>query len=471
MTGASSLRRGAALLRPPADLSTEAGRGRDRQRRVALTALAAAAAKAITIAASLVTVPLTLHYLGAERYGVWLVVSSFTMVLAFADLGLGNGLVNEIASAHGRDDRAAIRATVASGYAALVGIAAAILLAFALAYPFVAWQRLFNVTTSRAVAEAGPTLAVWVACFACGVPLTLVQKVQAALQQGFYASLWQCGGSLLAVAALLAAMRAHAGLPVLVGALVGGPLLASAANTAWFFARAGRDLAPTPAAVSRRAIRGIALLGLKFFVLQALGAVIFGLDATIIAQLAGAQAVASYAVPERMFAVVSLLLGMVLQPLWPAYGEAIARGHHAWVRRTLIRSLLFAGGLSVAATAILVAAGPTLLHLWVGDAVHASLPLLIGLAAWKVAEALGTTLAAYFNGVGALGFQIATALASGVAMLAAKIALVRAIGVVGVPWGAAAPYLLLTIVPALLYVRSRPARAQTSEGPTPSLPR
>lgn len=455
MASVSPLRRGAALLRAPADLSTESGRGRDRQRRVALTALASAAAKAITIVASLVTVPLTLHYLGAERYGIWMVVSSFTMVLAFADLGLGNGLVNEVAAAHGRDDRAAIRRIVSSGYAALAGIGAVLLLAFALAYPFVAWQRLFNATSPLAVAEAGPTLAVWVVCFALGVPMALVGKVQAALQQGFYASLWQCAGSLAGVAALLAAIGAGAGLPVLVSALVGGPLLGAAANTAWFFARGGRDIAPTPAQVSRSAIRAIALLGLKFFVLQALGAVIFGLDATIIAQVAGAGAVASYAVPERMFAIVSMLLAMLLQPLWPAYGEAVARGHHAWVRRTLIRSLLFAGGISLLVTGTLVVAGPTLLRFWVGDAVRAPLVLLVGLAAWKVAEALGTTLAAFLNGVGALGVQIAVALVSGVAMLTAKIVLVRAIGVAGIPWGGAIPYLLLTVVPCLVFVRQR----------------
>lgn len=453
---ASPLRRGAsliALLRAPADLSTEAGRGRDRQRRVALSALASIAARAITITASLVTVPLTLRYLGAERYGIWMVVSSFSMALAFADMGLGNGLVNEIASAHGRDDRAAIRRLVSSGYAALAAVAALLLLAFAIAYPFVPWQRLFNASSARAVAEAGPTLAVWVVCFALAVPLTLVQKVQVALQQGFYASLWQCAGSLVGVAALVAVIARGGGLPYLVAALVGGPLVAAVVNSAWFYARQGRDIAPSPRLVSLGAMRGAATLGAKFFVLQAIGAVAFGLDATIVAQVAGAEAVAGYAVPERMFSVVSLLLTMMLQPLWPAYGEAIARGHHAWVRRTLIRSLVLAGVGAAVVSGLLVVAGPTLLHLWVGDAVHAPFVLLIGLAAWRVAEALGTTFAAYFNGVGALGFQIAVSLASATAMIAAKIALVRAIGAAGIPWGAVAPYLLLSLIPSVLYIR------------------
>jgi O-antigen/teichoic acid export membrane protein len=46
-----------------------------------------------------ISVPLTLTYLGSERYGMWMAISSIVALLAFADFGLGNGLVNAIAVA------------------------------------------------------------------------------------------------------------------------------------------------------------------------------------------------------------------------------------------------------------------------------------------------------------------------------------------------------------------------------------
>jgi len=51
-----------------------------------------------------VTVPLTLNYLGSEHYGLWMTISSVSVMLGFADLGIGNGVLNAVADAYGRDD-------------------------------------------------------------------------------------------------------------------------------------------------------------------------------------------------------------------------------------------------------------------------------------------------------------------------------------------------------------------------------
>src|SRR5512133_170880 len=83
------------LLRlAPFDSSTEEGRSKERYRRVALTTVASVASRGIGLVTLLVSVPLTLTYLGAERYGMWMTISSLVAVLNFADLGMGNGLMN-----------------------------------------------------------------------------------------------------------------------------------------------------------------------------------------------------------------------------------------------------------------------------------------------------------------------------------------------------------------------------------------
>jgi hypothetical protein len=83
-------------------------RGLERYRRAGITASTSFLAKALTILIGFVSVPLTVHYLGAERYGVWLTISSLLTWLALTDFGIaGNALVNVIAEADGRDDRQA----------------------------------------------------------------------------------------------------------------------------------------------------------------------------------------------------------------------------------------------------------------------------------------------------------------------------------------------------------------------------
>src|SRR5512144_3326213 len=85
-----------------------------RVRRVTATAATSALAAIVQTAVGLVAVPMALGYLGSERYGLWMTVTSLTAMLAFADFGMGNGLLNAIASADGHDDEAAAAGATSS---------------------------------------------------------------------------------------------------------------------------------------------------------------------------------------------------------------------------------------------------------------------------------------------------------------------------------------------------------------------
>jgi O-antigen/teichoic acid export membrane protein len=282
----------------------------------------------------LITVPLTLSYLGTERYGMWMTISSLIAVLSFADLGMGNGLLNAVAHAHGRGDVRAIRSYVSSGFAILSVVACCVLVGFAVAYPWVTWAKIFNANGALAQSEAGPALATFVALFAINIPLGVVGRVQVGLQQSFRASLWQCAGSLAGLASMLAVIRLQAGLPWLVAAAFGPPALAAALNTVLYLGRTRVDLRPRFADVSRGTVKHVAKTGVLFLILQLVAAVAYASDNLVIAQMLGASAVADYAIPEKLFSLIAMALAMMLAPLWPAYGEALARGVRLWVRRS-----------------------------------------------------------------------------------------------------------------------------------------
>lgn len=435
------------------DASTQDGRARERHRRLLLSAVASAAAKVITVATSLISVPLTLHYLGPEQYGIWMVLSSLTVMLSFADMGMGNGILNAVASAHGKDDRGAIREVVSSGYAVLALIAALIITAFALCYPHVSWYRLFNASTLEARAEAGPALAVFIVCFALAIPVGVVQRVQIGLQQSFLNSLWQALGSILALAAVLVTIYLRGSLPVLVLALVGTPLLGGLLNTAVFFRNSGRDVRPFLGGVQRTVIISVARVGGMFFLVQFVGSVAFGADTLIIAQVAGASTVAEYAVPERMFALISMVVALAMAPLWPAYAEAVARGDGEWVRRTFNRSLIVAALASATVSLTLVLLGRPLLNLWVGSAVQPSLLLLAALGVWRVVEACGNAMAYYMNGVNLLKVQATLGMISAVIKVLLKVVLVGWIGPAGIPLGSTIGFLLFAGFPFFFVIR------------------
>jgi O-antigen/teichoic acid export membrane protein len=427
-------------------------RGADRERRAVTTGGISALARIVQLATSFVTVPLTLKYLGNERFGLWMTISSVLAMAAFADFGVGNGVLNTVANAFGRDDVDGIRKAVSSGFAVLWTIAAALLLLFFSIYGFISWADFFRVSSLQARAEAGPALAVFAVCFAFNIAMDVVQRVQLGLQQGYRYGLWQLIGSCAGFVGVIYGIWLHMSLPMLIVAIAGAPLLATALNVVHFFGYVRPDLRPTFADVSINTIVQIGKLGGLFFVLQLVVAVSFSADNFIIARILGAINVPEYSVPQRIFAVVAMMLGMLVAPLWPAYGEAVSRGDIAWVRRTLRRSVLLVFVISAGCAVLLLLFSHQLILWWVGPRIHPTFFLLLGLAVWTVVTCCGDALAVFLNGISIIKFQVVVAAIFGFGCLATKVFFIHQYGITGIPWATILTYLVLSAGPCVWYV-------------------
>jgi O-antigen/teichoic acid export membrane protein len=427
-------------------------RGRERYRRAVLTTLSFGVARGIAVVTTLVTVPLALNYLGAERYGLWLTITSLVALVAFADLGMGSGLVNVVSAADGADDVEGARRYVSSAFFMLLAVSIVLSVVFAVAYWTVPWADLFNVSSERARADAGPAVAVVAVCFLVGIPLAIVERTQDAYQEGFVNGLWMAAGSVLGLVALIAAIWLEAGLPWLVLALLGPPLLMMVFNGVRLFWHRRPAVRPARRFVSAEASRRVLRVGFLFFVLQLAMAVAYATDNLVIARVLGSEAVTEYAVPARLFMIVPMILLLALRPLWPAYSEAIARNDAVWVKRTLAVSVGGAVAISALAAAVLVVFGRPIIHAWVGDSVTPSYSLLIGLGVWSVLSVAGTAVAMFLNGASVVRFQVIIASLMAVAALALKIVLANVVGLQGVVWGTVIAYVALSAIPVAIYV-------------------
>jgi O-antigen/teichoic acid export membrane protein len=434
----------------PFDTSSETGRAQERHRRIALTALASSAAKAITIATGLITVPLTLNYLGDERYGLWMTISSVIAMMVFADFGIGLGLMNAVAEAYGKDDKDAIKRHVANALLILSVIAIIILVSFFISYPFIDWGGFFNVKSNLAMKESGPALAILVICFALGVPAGIVQRVQMGLQQGFASSIWQAGGSVLGLLLTLLVISLEGGLPWLAIGLGGAPVIISVLNGFVFFSVQSRDLAPDLLRISRPGMVRILQGGLLFFMLQIGVSIAYASDNIIIAKILGASSVAQYSVVSKMFDGVLMVIGLAFVPLWPAYGEAKARGDWLWIKKTLARSMFATFFFAATAAILLVGCHKTLLQLWVGTKHVFPFALVAWYALWMVLKGLGGTYSYFLNGMNVMRLQLVVATVFMTISITLKIFLVYKIGLIGVPVALAFSYITTVVIPYAL---------------------
>jgi O-antigen/teichoic acid export membrane protein len=435
------------------DTSTEEGRANERHRRIFLTAVASVFAKVVSMATMFISIPLTLQYLGIERFGLWMTISSVIAMLAFADLGIGNGLLNAISEANGKDDHASVRRYISSAFVILTGIALFISLTFSLITPHVPWARLFNVQSPLAIKESGVAVAVFVFCFAINIPAGIIQRVQMGLQMGFIANLWQAGGSILGLVAVLLVIKFEMGLPWLVGAMAGAPVLAALLNGILFFGLTRTNLAPDFGFVCLAAMKRIAHIGSLFLVLQVAGLIAFQSDVLILAHYLGPEAVAQYSIVMKAFSIPSLILSFYLMALWPAYGEALSRSDMNWVRSSFIKSLKYSFVINIPITIFLVIFGNWLIENWVGPSVSPSLDLLIGMGLWSALTVLGGNFAALLNGLNAMRFQALTAALMAVVNILISIWLVKLIGISGVIYGSIISLIFINYIPLGFFIK------------------
>jgi O-antigen/teichoic acid export membrane protein len=334
----------------------------------------------------------------------------------------------------------------------LLGIAAIVALVGAVGYPFVPWMRVFNVTSAAVAAEGARAFLVLYCWFAISIPLGVIARAQAGLQQGYLPQIVGAFGSVLSLLALLGVIALKGGLAILVFASTFGTIVATLIN-GWLLFREHPWLVPSRDAYRTDSAVKILKLGLMFFVLQCAFSIAYTSDNIVIVQVLGASAVAAYAVPQKLFSFVSMVVGIAITPLWPAYGEALARGDVAWVRRAFYGSLWISLAITVPLCALLAAAGPWILKAAVGKTLHASMSLLIVLAIWGIVSAVSVVTSMLLNGAGILKIQTIQAACASGANIALSIFLTKRLGVMGVCLGSIITQLLITFPTYIVVIR------------------
>jgi O-antigen/teichoic acid export membrane protein len=444
----------AASLNPAA----EHGRAQQRDRRILLSILAGMPFRLLQIASGVLLVPLAVRYLGAERFGLWAAITALAPVVALADLGIGNGLINAVSSTMAREDSAATRRAAASSVAAVTLLAVALLLGLLGLAGTVDWAGLFNVTGTAAGPDAAPAAIAYVACCLALLPITLVSRLRAGLQESFISSAWEAAGVATALIAFILAIRLQAGMATLLIA-IGLPPVVLGIGNGLSLLRRRVWLRPHLFDIDFAALKPVLRLGFLYFVLMAATALANTVDSIVAIRMSGPEAASIIGVSGKIFGAGQALVLAALTPLWPAFSEALARRDHHWVRRTLGLALLAGGGGGgLVAVSLAVITNPAV-HLWVGPGMTIPTSLLIANALWLTLIGTGNAFGMLLNGAGIVRLQITAALGYSALAFGLKLILPHYLDTAGIVWATVIGYggvvVPLYAHAALRYVRPR----------------
>lgn len=404
--------------------------------------------RALQILGGILMVPLAYRYLGTERFGLWSAVTALGSMLTLADFGIGNGLITTLSVASGREEPERIRRAISTAILIVGSISALLLIGLAALALLGDWAGWLNVTGTGAAADARPAGAVCVLMALLLLPVGLAAKIRIGLQEAFRNSAWDAAGVVLMLGLFVAAIRFDTGMPGLAVALGTGPVLAALGNGIGLWRRHG--LRPRWASIDFEGFRPVARLGLLYFALACSAALATTADNLIAIKLLGPESAAAVGIAGKVFGASQAVVIVALLPLWPAFGEALARGDHRWARRAVWRSVALAFGISLTGALVLLAVANPAIRLWLGRDTALPMDLLVANAVWLVLQSVGNVFGMLLNGAGVIRFQIATSVSYAVIAVALKFVLTDRIGMAGIVWGTVISYGVIALP---LYVR------------------
>jgi O-antigen/teichoic acid export membrane protein len=402
---------------------------------------------------TLASVKWTIGYLGTERFGLWALVSSFTAMLSFLDLGIGNAMTNRIASVSAHGGHRALRTVIGPGLLVLVIVATLSAVALLVAAVYMPWSKLLRSTNQELLGEARETALVFALVFGLSVFSTGVQKVFLGLQRSAESNLALAVGTLCSCALVWYAAGLAAPVPVLLAATGASQMVAALVLLALLWHRRLICLSGVMQSVRLEGVLLVRAGGL--FLLLQIGTMIgWGADSTIVGATLGAAQVAAFAVVQRLFSLASVPFAILNQPLWGAYADANARGDTVFIRRTLIAAVgVTAIGAAVLASALVVF-HQRIIEWWTEDMIVVPLEFVVAYGVWAVIEAVAASAAMYMNGCNIIRPQVVAVVIFCALSIPLKVFLAGNYGLMGLVIGTVVSYLIAVPLLYWLFFRS-----------------
>jgi O-antigen/teichoic acid export membrane protein len=413
----------------------------ERRKKVILGTSSGYAGILLTNLIAIVTVPMTLSYFGADRYGALALVMTLVNYLSVTNFGIPTACAVLAAKSVDRREQLAI---VCRSFLLLAGISLAVLALFLAVAGSPGWVNLLGRIPADISGEVRRT-AFWTAVLfllnLLFAPLLAgfiaIQKVHV---ERFYAAL-TTNSYFLALGATIIFKGSLADYAVARGVLV---LLCSLAGVLHFlfgYRENRRILAAVPFRLLREtsapefASRAILASGSRMFIAGLAALVVWQTDNLVISHFLGVGAVTPYQVTFKLITMLFIVFTAVNPAISPHYGRAWATGDAAWIDGTynqIARVSSILGGLvwigSLAFAEIIV-------NLWTGRIAYGGDLVVFSLGGYGYLLSLVSVHAALLSSLNMVrNLPLISWLEAG-ANLALSLLLVRSLGMGGVALG------------------------------------
>jgi O-antigen/teichoic acid export membrane protein len=358
----------------------------------------------INFVCTLLLVPLTLKYLGPVQYGIWLTISSILTWFSFLDFGIGNGLRNKLSEAFANKNMEKAKIFVSTAYVIFGGGITILIILFLLLHNYINWPGIFNAPTALKD-QLNLLLVIVFFLFSLQLFLKLIYSINQAIQRPALNGLISSLSNVFSVLFLLILYKYSTGDLVALGtglSLI--PVIVLILISAALFAKFYKNILPRFKYVKMNQSEELFGLGLRFFVIQIAGLIVFATDNLIITQLFGPADVTVYNIAYKLFYFVPIIFNVIITPFWSAYTEAYVKGEFEWIKNSVNKIMKLWIVLSLGVI-VMVVFSSTIYHIWVGSEIYIPLELSIMMGLFAILSNWNNIFAYFINGIGKIQIQ------------------------------------------------------------------
>lgn len=368
--------------------------------------LAQTALQGINVLVSLQVVPLTIGYVNPEKYGIWLTLSSIISWIGYFDFGLAHGFRNRFAETKAKGDMKLAKEYVSTTYAVLFIIFFLICVIICFANLFLDWSRILKVDPSYS-SELQIVFGLLTLFFSINIVAKVFTTMLHADLNTAFATFVQTAGNVLALlviyiltkctdGSLLWLSISFSGIPCLFLIIV---------SIITFSTTKYRCFAPSISSVRFSLTRKIIGLGGQFFIIMFSTLLIYQFLNVIISRIQGSVAVTEYNIAHKYFNVLSMLVMIVMTPLWSAFTDAYTKKDFLWMKN-VVKKLEIMWLLCIPITILMLLCSNFFYNWWIGDDVNISLSLSACTAIYILFQSCGNVYMYIINGIGKVRLQL-----------------------------------------------------------------
>lgn len=367
--------------------------------------------KGCSIFLGMFTVPLTLGYVNNETYGLWLTISSMISWMSYFDIGINNGLKNNLAAAFAKNDFELGRRLVSTTYAVLILIFIPIMVVLLFVVQFIDLESILNIS-SGSVRGLRLTVCITISYFCIQFILSTLNVILLADQKPADSSFRILCTQLFSIIIIyLLTLTTKGNLVYLCLASTFAPLLILFLFNVVLFSGRYKKIAPNIKYINFSLVPTLMNLGIKFFIIQIAVLIQFQLTNFLIMRYYGPSDVTEYNVAQKYFSMLFMVWNIIITPLWVATTDAFVREDFIWIRNALKKYLkLTLVFLSLGILMFFVS--PLFFKLWLHDTVMVSKGLSFWLLVYYFVQIFASVFVIVLNGCGVLKTQTITSIIS-----------------------------------------------------------